>query len=254
MGAAGVEWTFPRYWRRGTRTTGGHLPRGFGRSATLASSVRNGFASARTDGGVGTDPRPDEWVLDEDTGQLDSDLFENWAYRSTHEMTVIGKAVTAAIHGRNPDYSYFQGFSGGGRQALAQAQRYPDDYDGVWAGDPGINWTRTIPAMMWPPLVMKELGALAPEKFDEFRSAAVIEANGPGSACGWKAQYDESSFDANRLVGQVTEAGEITENDAIVMNKIWQGPVSPTGEQLWFGLRPGVESWGGEPLGGKVFV
>ncbi|WP_157187153.1 tannase/feruloyl esterase family alpha/beta hydrolase [Nocardia vinacea] len=230
----------------GNRTTFGFIPGDDVRNTTLPNAVRNGFAAAGTDGGVGGDPRLWDWQLIEETGELDGELIENWIHRSTHEMTLIGKAVTTAIHGTTPRFSYFQGSSGGGRQALTQVQRYPNDYDGVWAADPAINWPRFIPAELWPALVMKELdNALAPAKLEAFRTAAVEDFNQRnGTSEPFITSVEPPTFDAKRLVGQSTSAGDITETDAAVMNMIWEGPKTPSGEQLWFGLRPGAETWG----------
>lgn len=244
----------PLVWNRrfigtgggGNRTSFGFIPGDAMRNATLPNAIRNGFAAANTDGGVGHDPRVWGWPLIEETGALDTELIENWVHRSTHEMTVIGKAVTSAIHGVSPEFSYFEGSSGGGRQALAQAQRYPTDYDGVWAADPAINYTRFIPAELWPALVMKELdNALTPAKFEAFRAAAVEDFNQRnGTSERFTSSDEPPTYDAKHLVGMATATGEITEADATVMNMIWEGPKTPDGEQLWFGLRPGVETWG----------
>src|SRR5262249_11354797 len=51
-----------------------------------------------------------------------------------HEMTLKSKAIIAAFYGRAPRYSYWDGCSGGGRQGLMEAQRYPEDFDGIIAG------------------------------------------------------------------------------------------------------------------------
>ena len=51
-----------------------------------------------------------------------------------------GKQVTAAYYGKPQDYAYFTGCSSGGRQALKEAQMFPDDYNGIIAGDPANNW------------------------------------------------------------------------------------------------------------------
>lgn len=215
------------------------------RMAPMPSALRNGFATAHTDGGYGTDPRLFDWQLDDTTGELHHGLIENWIHRSTHEMTVIAKAVTTAIHAKPPRYSYFQGSSGGGRQAMAQVQRYPGDYDGVWAVDPAINWTRFMPAELWPALVMKELGvAPSPAKFQAFRSAVIEDFNHHnGTYEPFVTTVDPPEFDATRLIGIPTAEGEITEADATVMNLIWDGPRTPSGDSLWFGLRPGAQSW-----------
>ena len=60
----------------------------------------------------------------------------DFAYRAEHEMTVEAKTLIHAFYGRDPRYSYWEGCSGGGREGLLQAARYPDEFDGVIAGDP----------------------------------------------------------------------------------------------------------------------
>jgi feruloyl esterase len=59
-------------------------------------------------------------------------------------MTVKGKAVVEAFYGATPKRSYFSSCSNGGRQALMEAQRYPDDYDGIIAGAPANYWTHLL--------------------------------------------------------------------------------------------------------------
>ena len=215
----------------GNRTTVGmHVPPYF-RIITVPVAVRNGFAAATSDGG-NQDARLVDWAFRGDSYELNLDLIRDWAFRSTHDMTVIGKTVAQAIHGAAPRFSYFQGCSGGGRQAMMQAQRYPQDYDGIWASDPAINWTKFIPAMLWPALVMQEEhNPLPPAKLEAFRAAA-------GAARG--------GLDPTRLVGAQTSAGLITNADAVVMARIWAGPQRASGEPCWYGLRPGTQSWGDE--------
>jgi feruloyl esterase len=62
--------------------------------------------------------------------------FIDFAYRAEHEMTVEAKALIKSFYGRAPQYSYWNGCSGGGREGLLQAARYPDEFDGIIAGDP----------------------------------------------------------------------------------------------------------------------
>jgi feruloyl esterase len=62
--------------------------------------------------------------------------FVDFAYRAEHEMTVEAKTLIKAFYGRDPRYSYWDGCSGGGREGLLQAYRYPDEFDGIVAGDP----------------------------------------------------------------------------------------------------------------------
>jgi feruloyl esterase len=58
----------------------------------------------------------------------------DYAYRSEHEMTLEAKSLIAAFYGRGPKYSYWNGCSTGGKQGLTEAQRYPNDFDGIVAG------------------------------------------------------------------------------------------------------------------------
>lgn len=66
-------------------------------------------------------------------------LRVDMGYRSEHVVSLAAKAVITAFYGRPPSYTYFAGCSNGGRQALMEAQRYPEDFDGILAGAPGNN-------------------------------------------------------------------------------------------------------------------
>jgi len=242
----------PVAWNRrfmGVLGGGNRLTNGIGfpdafRPMSLPFAIRNGFAAADTDGG-NRDPRFFEWGL-KAKGQIDWDLTENWLHRGTHEMTLVGKAVAQAIHGLPPEYSYAAGCSGGGRQALVEAQRYPEDYDGIWSSDPAINWTRFLPAEIWPALVMKEFDAvMPPAKLEAFRTAAIEACDGiDGLRDGMLGAFDPCDFDARSVVGTETAAGPITDMDAEAMNRIWEGPRTRDGRFLWYGIPRGTESWG----------
>ncbi len=94
----------------------------------LADALRNGYATTSTDTGhVGANgkfvPGHPEKLID-------------FGWRSEHEMTVKGKAIVAAFYGNGPQRSYWNGCSTGGRQGLMEATRFPNDFDGIIAGDP----------------------------------------------------------------------------------------------------------------------
>ncbi|CUR56792.1 putative Tannase and feruloyl esterase family protein [metagenome] len=214
------------------------------RIATSPHGVRNGFATACTDGG-NRDEREFTWALDEATGEIDWDLIENWVHRSTREMTIAAKAVVELVYGEPPAFSYLAGSSGGGRQTLVHAQRYPDDYDGYWASDPAINWTKIDLVQLWPALVMKELdNALPAAKLEAFRAAALSAfAADHGVVDGVIMSSEYQTWDPAQLVGQETPAGAITERDAETMRMIWGGPRRRDGRFLWFGFGIDTEPW-----------
>ena len=66
----------------------------------------------------------------------------DFADRGVHVMAEADKVILKAFYGNLPAHSYFNGCSQGGHEALIEAQRYPDDFDGIIAGDPANNWTR----------------------------------------------------------------------------------------------------------------
>src|SRR5437867_4468272 len=92
----------------------------------MAQALMRGYATASTDTGhTGNTAAP---MLGHPEKLVD------YAYRAVHEMTVASKAILAAFYGQPAILSYFNGCSTGGRQALTEAQRFPDDYDGIIAG------------------------------------------------------------------------------------------------------------------------
>lgn len=107
----------------------------------LAREVARGYASAMTD--TGHEGGSAIFALGHPEKLID------FGYRSTHEMTVAAKAIIRAYYGEAPKLSYFTGCSAGGRQGLMEAQRFPDDYDGIVAGAPGLNWSGRALESIW---------------------------------------------------------------------------------------------------------
>src|SRR3984893_15637831 len=67
--------------------------------------------------------------------------IKDFGFRAIHLMTVRGKEIANASYGKKPQRAYFAGCSTGGQNALMEAQRFPDDYDGILAGAPAFNRT-----------------------------------------------------------------------------------------------------------------
>jgi feruloyl esterase len=92
----------------------------------MAQALARGYATTSTDTGHSTPGG--SFALGHPEKLID------YAYRSEHEMTVKAKAIVDAFYGSAPTRSYFNGCSTGGRQALIEATRYPEDFDGIIAG------------------------------------------------------------------------------------------------------------------------
>lgn len=107
----------------------------------MAASVKAGYAAAGTDGGhVGGNA---DFVAGHPEKLVD------FAYRAIHEMTVTAKTIVSAHYDASAARAYFNSCSTGGRQALIEAQRYPDDFDGIVAGDPSWDQMRLYAARVW---------------------------------------------------------------------------------------------------------
>lgn len=114
-----------KFFGTGNGAFGGTMPIDW-----LSSGVRLHYATANTDMGTA-----DAGGYDGGIGK--PEYIKDWGWRSTHAMTVVGKEVTQAFYHKSIVTSIFAGCSTGGHQGLMEAQRFPDDYKGIVAGDPG---------------------------------------------------------------------------------------------------------------------
>ncbi len=108
---------------------------------TLAAGLARGYASAMSD--LGHEGSSASFALGHPEKLID------YGYRGAHELAVAAKAITASYYGHGPKFSYWSGCSAGGRSALMEAQRFPADFDGIVAGDPGLDWTGRAIQSVW---------------------------------------------------------------------------------------------------------
>src|SRR5215472_14848190 len=107
-------------------------------TAGLANAVANGYAAASTDTGHEAQDVRASWALGH------PEKITDFGYRAIHLTAITGKALTKFFYRETPKHSYFSSCSNGGRQALMEAQRYPEDYDGIIAGAPANYWTHLL--------------------------------------------------------------------------------------------------------------
>ena len=221
------------------------------RGITVPYAVMNGFAAATAD--ANNVNAFDDRMIDPDTRELRRELYENWRSRATHDMARFGKAVTEILHKKPIRYAYLNGGSGGGRQCLVEVQEHPEDFDGVWASCPAVNWCRFIPVSYYYTSVLRESGAdLTPKKIEYLSQAARDSVGGDES---YYKMTQRIAFDACSCIGYKTKDGVITKADAVAMNTIWDGPRRMSGERLWYGFRPGGTFWNvGIPVGAFYYT
>ncbi|KAI1802668.1 tannase and feruloyl esterase [Daldinia bambusicola] len=211
--------------------------------AAVAGAMSVGYATSTTDAGLGYAANADPWAL-VSPGNVNWYILEDLGSRSLNDQAIIGKSLVESFYGRPPSYSYWNGCSAGGRQGLMLAQRFPNAYNGISAGAPGIYWTNTMLNSFWPEQVMR-LTEEYPNgcELDAITAAAVSKCDGlDGVEDGIVQNVDEcmEHFNPFDLVGTTADCGnttvEITKAAAQVAEATWEGITSSTGENLWPGL------------------
>lgn len=195
--------------------------------------------------------------------------WQDFAQRSTHEMTVATKTLTRAFYGRAQEHAYFDGCSTGGRQAHKEAQVFPEDYDGILAGAPAIHWSRFISAELYPQIRMqRELGGpISLAKLERASAAAVsaCDTDLTGKHAGFISDPGKCGYDPSNDRGLLCRAdggtGDgstcMTKREAAVLNGIWYGqtrdgsvpdPITDAGwseqlggQRMWFGPLRGTQ-------------
>ncbi|MCB5362307.1 tannase/feruloyl esterase family alpha/beta hydrolase [Pusillimonas sp. CC-YST705] len=234
-------------WNGRFRSEGGGMFAGAVSPAT--GSVGAGFVGVTTDTGHQAGPAG---MMDGSfallpNGQPNVQAKEDFAYRSLHLMSVVGKQLTQSYYEQEPVRSYWYGCSTGGRQGLAMAQRYPDDYDAILVGAPAIHMERFQSYQIWPSVVQKEELGLGNELGfvkGELAGAKAI------AACDALDGVVDGVIDDPRLCNYqpsqdptLTYAGCngpdcLTHAEAIAIEKIWAGAKDINGNLLWPGQEP----------------
>jgi len=223
--------------------------------AAIASAISAGYAAAGTDTGHTGNNADFAFGHPEKVTDL--------AYRSIHEMTVQSKVILNEHYGNPAKYSYYNGCSQGGRQGLAEAQRYPADFDGIIAGASAIDQMRMHGARTaLNLLVNKDPDSVIPRTSYAFLNTAVLNSCDAldGVKDGviedpMKCKFDYASLlckagaGENCLTkGQVESAKQMTSplKDPKTGKTIFAGHLVPGSELGWATLG------GPEPLGLSV--
>jgi feruloyl esterase len=219
--------------------------------ATLAAGLQRGYAAAMTD--TGHEGGSASFALGHPEKLID------FGYRAVHEMTVKSKAIIAAYYGVAPKLSYWNGCSAGGRQALKEAQRYPEDFNGIVAGSPGINWTGRSAQAVWIAQAnhKDEASTIPPAKFPIIHNAALESCDAAdGLKDGIIEDPTRCKFDPQVLECKGPDGPAcLTAPQVETARKIYSSVTNPrTKEEIFPGHEPGSElGWntmaGAQPLG-----
>ena len=187
----------------------------------------------------------------------------NFGYLATHLMTLSAKDIINTFYGSQPAYSYFTGCSTGGQQSMSEAQRYPEDYDGIAAGSGAFNRVPTHEKAVWmyqtnqflappkhfvqdpdhyiPPGILPDFG-----KWALITQAVITACDGlDGVLDGIVDDPRQCNFDANTLLCPAgTDSPTcLTPGQVWTINQLWRGTFNPrTGKQIVSGMTKGSES------------
>lgn len=176
----------------------------------------------------------------------------DYAYRGNHQTALVAKALIRAFYGQAPKFSYFMGCSEGGRQALMEAQRFPEDFDGVTAGAPvAIDSVHNVFFHPWEDHVNRRADGSRILVKDRLAllHAAVLRHCGAvaGLIDGMLQQPTACRFEA-AWVQCATGGGDasscLTPEETTVVERLYRGPADEAGRKLEIG---------GWPLGSETF-
>ena len=193
----------------------------------------------------------------EDSGHVGGDgvwalggpqVREDFAYRAAHVFSEAAKRIIAAYYGAPPAYSYFDGCSDGGREAMVETQKYPNDFNGVIAGSPAFTITEAMERFLWEArwgLDANGRSVWTSEALQTLHASVLSQCD---ALDGVKdGQIDDSRrchYDPGTLLcHNGVREGCLTAEQIAAARKFYQGPRTPDGMPLFFG---------GEPYGAEL--
>jgi feruloyl esterase len=207
----------------------------------MIGPLLHGYATAATDDGHGMGPGQ-AWAIGH------PEKVADFGYRAVHETAVQAKAIVRAFYGEDARRNYFVGCSEGGREALTEAQRYPQDFQGIIAGAPAIHWNALQLRGAWDAqaLLATPDSFIPPAKLPVLQNAAIAACDAlDGVKDGFIENPERCHFDPAVVKCQGGDAsGCLTAAQVQAAEKIY-GPMknSQTGAVIGPGFSPGVEAF-----------
>src|ERR1700739_2027097 len=213
----------------------------------LGAAVAKGYAAVATDAGHTGSPADASWALGHPEKVID------FGHRGVHEMTRVARLLVQQFYGSGPKRSYFDGCSDGGREALMEAQRYPDDYDGILAGAPANYWTGLLSLAPFATQALTATPAsyLPPAKIPVIAQAVLAACDKlDGVADGILNDPRQCHFDTTSIQCKAGEDAEkcLSSDQVVALKTIYGGLRDSGGRSVFPGYLPGAEDgkggWG----------
>ena len=239
------EVSLPAHWngRFYMIGNGGHAGESLedpGRIAQRNAALQAGFAFAQTNTGHDARKEPGaSFVMSNPAKAID------YAYRAVNLTAVTAKGITQAYYGRDITHSYWNSCSNGGRQGLVEAERYPQDFDGILANSPWVDQTGFTLGALWNQQAL-DAAPLSAAKLAMVSKAIMAKCD---ALDGLKdGQIDDPRLCTFDVKHDLPACAAGTDNDACLtpaqattLMKIYGGAVSH-GKQIFPGYMLGSES------------
>jgi hypothetical protein len=206
----------------------------------MADALRRGYATAGTDTGHEGDAEDASWAFQHPEKVVD------FGYRAVHVTTQNAKSIVEAFYTRMPQRTYFDSCSNGGREGLMEAQRFPEDFDGILAGAPANFWTHLLSAgidLAQGSYGRNPSGYISSTKIPALQAAALTVCDAQdGVKDGIVSDPLRCRFDPSVLLCKGDESRScLTAPQIASANKLYAGGENSHGEQIFPGYMPGAE-------------
>jgi feruloyl esterase len=232
-----IEIWLPRDWNGKFMGVGNGGFSGSISYGALADGIRRGYATASTDTGhTGGSGR---FALGQPQKVID------FGYRAVHEMTAAAKQLVSDYYKRVTQHAYWVGCSAGGRQGLQSAQRYPEDYDGIIAGAPALDWTGRASSA----LRVAQAVRAKPDSYLDARAMALLH-QAALSACDASDGLADGVIESPQLCRFDPQAAGLPAAKAEAARAIYDSPANTATGRAITSLYPGSElgwaTWAGD--------
>jgi Tannase and feruloyl esterase len=229
-------WLPPTGWSGRYESVGNGGFAGSIRYDSMLNPLLAGSVVASTDDGhegPAIGPTGADWALGHPEKIID------YGHRAVHLTAVAAKVITAAFYGHPPTHSYFVGCSKGGQEGFMEAQRYPEDFDGIVSGAAASQWTDLFSSFVWTESLnlANRNSYLSSDDLAKIGAAVTAACETPATA--------KNGFISDPLRCEVAPSSlGLTPEKLRTFESIHHGPKDRSGRQTYPGQAYGSENTG----------
>jgi feruloyl esterase len=214
-------------------------------TSLMFGSLQAGYATVGTDTGHQGHPLDASWAHN------NLERLVNFGHQAVHRTAVTAKALIKAYYQNDIARSYFTGCSRGGGQGFMEAQRYPEDFDGIVAGAPAFNWVPGLAAIatgvsqaMYPDPHKMEAAVVGPKEQELIESSYLDMCDEQdGIKDGILNDPRQCTFDVATLLCKGKETDTcLSKEQLAAVRVIYDGPKDSKGKPLFYGFPFGGET------------